>query len=1499
MKYLSAVSLCLLSLMLSLQPTQSSAYRLPASLVAEHSALFVPGHINRTAATDAGFSGPKVRGGNAQEVVGLRSRSSRTYLASDGTYQEQAFAVPINYQDSKGTWQPIDDTLVPFGHGESGYRNKADGYGLTLPGQIEAQPVRIDLEGHFLSFQLEGAKGPGSVVGSAGEFSNALRSTTVRYTALSTGVKEELELANASAPSRFLFNITYSPSLHAAASDGGIAFSDSSGKLVFTLPAPFMTDAGGLSKSVLVGLVVSRPGEATLTLKPDRSWLGASSRQWPVTIDPTVTITYNGSSVVKTYSGANQDCYIQNGSNANTSLCGARTILTGYDGNVINRSLLQFNISIQSDATVLKADLALYASSTQNSTSLPIEVHQVTQSWTTGATWNSANGSTAWTTAGGTFSASASATNSAVGPGAGWYHWYLSKLVQGWVDGSIPNQGMILKGSNEGTVDAITFRSSEYSQSTYWPYLQITYQLAIGQQSWYQFQTRQLTDRMSGNVQIANGNWFLPYHLTSIRGTGLNESLDLDYNNLAPQVWDFGRSWLLETGWDVWLRTNDGDGISLYGPSGWAAHFLANGDGTYQDAPGIDASLTHNGDGTYTVQFPGSGEKYNFSTTGTELTSDVDRHGNKISFAYDANGALSTITDTQGRVTTFSYVSGGGPTCGPPTASGFVGSITDPANRKWSFTYDTNCNLTSIKDPAHGTTTFAYDANTDQTQITDPLGHETKVTYDSSFRVTSVTYVTNLAAGTGETTNFTYNSGNTVVTDPKNNQTTHYPDAKDREVKLTDASGHTSTSTFTSDDHVASHQDPAGTTVQLGTDSHNNVTATTVSQGSSQIASSAGFADPANPNSPTSSTDTQGNTSTLVYDSSGDVTKYTDPLNNVTQYTYNPDGTLSSMTDPRNYVTTWQYDTHGNVTQIAYPSPRGSVDFTYDGLGRTLTRTDGKGQKTTYSYDVLDHVTQVLYSDSRSVSYGYDADGNRTSMVDGTGTTTWTFDLLNRLTGVSLPGSQSISYSYDNSDNVISRTDVSGTEQRTYNADNQISSITPPGGSSIGLSYDSDGRLYQIAYPNGVTETYTYSNLGAPATISSSKDGGPNLTSFSYSFTSTTGAPTSNVDSFTDVNNNTTSYQYDADGRLTQATQKNQGGTTLAAYAYGYDGNGNLTSQTINGTASSLTYDAANDLTAVGTTTYSSDANSNITGNSSGLSLTYNTGNQTSSITPAGGSAQSMTYMGTGQTLRTGAGSTTFQNDLGGVSEVSDSQGTRYLTRLPSGLVVAEKTAAGIYYYLHDQLGSTVALTDSSGNVVNSYQYDPYGNVVSQTEGVANSVKWQGAIWDATTQLYKMGSRYYSPSLGRFTQLDPAVQSADGFVFAQDNPVNFTDPSGNWCCLNWWINWAWWGFWGSVWFHLSGYDVYVIQWWWPGLATLIGTIVGAIIGDLPGAIIGAFLGFAMSTILLWPIENANWWSGGRGAWVIVDFWWHWTGWYYAHYYTEPGGAGYWWGGWIW
>ena len=104
-----------------------------------------------------------------------------------------------------------------------------------------------------------------------------------------------------------------------------------------------------------------------------------------------------------------------------------------------------------------------------------------------------------------------------------------------------------------------------------------------------------------------------------------------------------------------------------------------------------------------------------------------------------------------------------------------------------------------------------------------------------------------------------------------------------------------------------------------------------------------------------------------------------------------------------------------------------------------------------------------------------------------------------------------------------------------------------------------------------------------------------------------------------------------------------------------------------------------------------------------------------------------------------------------------------------------------IYYYHADILGSIVALTDSSGDVVTQYNYSPFGVANAISEGVVQPFRFTARELDAETGMYFYRARYYSPTLARFISEDP-IRFASGDVnfyrYVGNNPVNNVDPLG-------------------------------------------------------------------------------------------------------------------------
>ena len=113
------------------------------------------------------------------------------------------------------------------------------------------------------------------------------------------------------------------------------------------------------------------------------------------------------------------------------------------------------------------------------------------------------------------------------------------------------------------------------------------------------------------------------------------------------------------------------------------------------------------------------------------------------------------------------------------------------------------------------------------------------------------------------------------------------------------------------------------------------------------------------------------------------------------------------------------------------------------------------------------------------------------------------------------------------------------------------------------------------------------------------------------------------------------------------------------------------------------------------------------------------------------------------------------------------------------------------YYYLYNLQGDVIAIADAStGKLVATYKYDAWGNctvtnATGFTVGTDNPFRYRGYYYDTETGLYYLNSRYYDPEVGRFINADKyivtdpqSVLCANTFAYCENNPVNNSDPSG-------------------------------------------------------------------------------------------------------------------------
>jgi YD repeat-containing protein len=836
--------------------------------------------------------------------------------------------------------------------------------------------------------------------------------------------------------------------------------------------------------------------------------------------------------------------------------------------------------------------------------------------------------------------------------------------------------------------------------------------------------------------------------------------------------WGGGTTWTCPPGSD--LSYNGTSAVELHSQTTY----------TFNTSGQISTIKDRNGH-TITVNYGGG--------VGTQATSITDTEGRTTSLTY-SGGYLSKITDPAGRTVSFGYFSGyaeletiavadpSDPT-GTATTSfaslGFSGDTFDvktPAGREIRYgegSMDRINNITQVTNTTTGagdeTSLDSYDndgkvvitnpdgnastysinsTGNEITNVVDPLGHTEASTYNGSSDPQTYTN------GLTQITNLTWDTNNNL------NQITAPPTASGQTAVTTYNAFNTPTSgggavtggAFLS----SSSEDPQGNCSAFSYDAAGNQTATysglTPTSGTTNC--DGRTSNPSGP-APTAVTDAyQGDGATTCGGKTGELCTTTSGAGNVTNYAYDTLGELTSVTQPGGSCVA------GSRTRC--------TTITYDSLSRPATVTDGKGQKTTYSYDKFDRITQILYNGTTTCStsagtciqYSYDADGNVLTRVDKTGTTTFTYDTLGRLVKEALPSGADacsgsspagITFTYDAASNLTQYCDAGGAVNYAYDAANRnVGTATGSGSCTPGsivqpctvYAYDAGNELTGITYPTstGVTDTLGYDGAGNVHTDVVTK-GSTNLELEAYGYTSGTSDKQLQqlaVNYITDVNTN---YSYDNQNRLLGAST----GTASTSDSYTYDADGNLKTETLGGGGITFAYNAADaacwavlgtssnacSSAPSGAVTYTYDADGNLTASSSGEAMSYNSVNQTTSLTPAGGSALSMAYTGTDSTQRTSAGSTTFANSIFGVASSTTGSTSSYFTYDPSGKVNSVVVGGTRYYAYYDGTGSIAGLVNSSGSSVATYSYDPYGATTSSgTEASANPLRSKGGYQD-------------------------------------------------------------------------------------------------------------------------------------------------------------------------
>jgi RHS repeat-associated protein len=254
-------------------------------------------------------------------------------------------------------------------------------------------------------------------------------------------------------------------------------------------------------------------------------------------------------------------------------------------------------------------------------------------------------------------------------------------------------------------------------------------------------------------------------------------------------------------------------------------------------------------------------------------------------------------------------------------------------------------------------------------------------------------------------------------------------------------------------------------------------------------------------------------------------------------------------------------------------------------------------------------------------------------------------------------------------------------------------------------------------------------------------------------------------------------YGYDVLDRLTSASYPATGNES-----YAYDSVGNRTSSQ---RSASYGYQPFNRLTNTDTAGYLYDNNGNMISKSDGAGTTqlqWDFENRlTQVVTPSAGSV-TYKYDALGRRIQrapsTGV-STNFTYDGDDVAQDKTSTNviTEYLNGPGIDNKIRQKTGTTLNYFAQDHLGSTTALTDANGALLERETYDAYGNSAGSAR---TRYGFTGRERDGVTGLMYYRARWYDAQIGRFISEDPIGLGGgiNPFVYVSNNPDNRIDPSG-------------------------------------------------------------------------------------------------------------------------
>ncbi|TDR42422.1 RHS repeat-associated protein [Tahibacter aquaticus] len=491
-----------------------------------------------------------------------------------------------------------------------------------------------------------------------------------------------------------------------------------------------------------------------------------------------------------------------------------------------------------------------------------------------------------------------------------------------------------------------------------------------------------------------------------------------------------------------------------------------------------DVLLSREANGRYRLSAPDGGLHQIFAPLGLDggdtdgsrsnylpLVALEDRNGNRVRICYDEQGYPRLIEDSAGRLLglQFDAVPGG------TTAVPFVrltrvvqlhGDARSDGN--WgaeqietlvSYAYDSDGDLSSVRNgQGELTREFRYRAHL-LIEHSQPGGLSASYEYDRYDRSGRVIrHTTSL----GQSWQFAYLGGETVVTDPLQRVTRYRFNADEELVSLVDPDGGETRFELDAYGRISQVVDAAGGVSRYHYDDAGNVVS--VVEGGVRIE----LHYDERWRLPSIITDANGASVRYDYDAAGNLIRQTDALGRATQYNHDARGLVVRIADPAGGIRRYAYDSRGLLLSATDCSGN-TTRYGWDAHGHLSSITDALGAVTEYRHDLRGNLHQATYPDGATERFDYDHLGRVIAETDANGARQqW------ELCADGLPQAridalgQRMSYQYDLARRLVVLTDPNGAHYRfAYDALDNLVAEQGFDGRVTAYAYDAVGRVAQ------------------------------------------------------------------------------------------------------------------------------------------------------------------------------------------------------------------------------------------------------------------------------------------------------------------------------------------------------------------------------------------------------------------------------------------------------